>query len=234
MPAMSSTRVPCPVCRAVLVSFLAALSAVVPGCATESSRALEPQSVAARYTPYSGPKYRVVIGKIDNKSGYGSGIFADDPNSLGMQARQILKNHLVQSGRFVVLERANLEELGREATLAGREQVITAGQVVLTGAVTEFGRKTTGGRVLGGILGRSKNQVAYCKISISVADVSDSTLLFSAQGAGEYQLSNAEVLGTGGTAGYDSTLNDKVLNLAMMEVVQRLCEAVESGEWKPR
>lgn len=227
----SGLRRECAVHATIVVALLATLAS---GCTSQSSRTIEPQSVQQRWTPYSGPKYRIVIGKIDNKSGYGSGIFANDPNSLGMQARQMLKTHLSESGRFVVLDRANLEEFAREAKLAGSEQRIAGGQVVLTGAVTEFGRKTTGGRVLGGILGRSKTQIAYCKVAISIANVTDSSILYSTQGAGEFELSNAEVLGTGGAAGYDATLNDKVLNLAMIEVVQKLAMAVEAGEWGPQ
>jgi len=53
------------------------------------------------------------------------------------------------------------------------------------------------------------------------------------QGAGEYSLSNREVIGFGGTASYDSTLNGKVLDLAMREAVNRLAEAIDAGAWKP-
>jgi curli biogenesis system outer membrane secretion channel CsgG len=60
-----------------------------------------------------------------------------------------------------------------------------------------------------------------------------SEVIFSVQGAGEYALSNREVIGFGGTASYDSTLNGKVLDLAIREAVNRLVEGVESGQWKP-
>ena len=55
----------------------------------------------------------------------------------------------------------------------------------------------------------------------------------SAQGAGEYALSDREVLGFGGASSYDSTLNGKVLDLAIREAVDRLVEGVEQGKWKP-
>ena len=41
------------------------------------------------------------------------------------------------------------------------------------------------------------------------------------------------MLGFGGTAGYDSTLNGKVLDLAIREAVNNLVSGVESGQWKP-
>jgi curli biogenesis system outer membrane secretion channel CsgG len=65
-----------------------------------------------------------------------------------------------------------------------------------------------------------------------VVDAVTSEVIFSVQGAGEYALSNREVIGFGGTASYDSTLNGKVLDLAIREAVNRLVEGVESGQWK--
>jgi curli biogenesis system outer membrane secretion channel CsgG len=63
-------------------------------------------------------------------------------------------------------------------------------------------------------------------------DVLTSEVVYSVQGAGEYALSNREVVGFGGTAGYDSTLNGKVLDLAVREAVDRLVEGLEQGKWK--
>jgi len=41
------------------------------------------------------------------------------------------------------------------------------------------------------------------------------------------------VLGFGSTAGYDATLNGKVLDLAIREAVNALTAGVDSGAWKP-
>ena len=51
------------------------------------------------------------------------------------------------------------------------------------------------------------------------------------RGAGEYELSNREVLGFGGTAGYDATLNGKVLDLAIREAVSNLVAGMDAGQW---
>jgi curli biogenesis system outer membrane secretion channel CsgG len=53
--------------------------------------------------------------------------------------------------------------------------------------------------------------------------------VYSTAGAGEYSLSNREVLGFGGTASYDATLNGKVLDLAMREAVDKLVAGVDAG-----
>jgi curli biogenesis system outer membrane secretion channel CsgG len=86
---------------------------------------------------------------------------------------------------------------------------------------------------LGGLLGKERTQTAYAKVSRTVVNVKTSESIYAVQGAGEYQLSHKEVLGFGGTAGYDATLNDKVLNLAIMEAVQKLVDSLEKKAWRP-
>jgi curli biogenesis system outer membrane secretion channel CsgG len=161
------------------------------------------------------------------------GLFSDGVDRLGSQAKTILITHLQQSKRFVVVDRENMSEIQQEAKLRGKEQKLSGANFVLTGDVTEFGRKETGDQQLFGILGRGKTQVAYSKVSVNVVNALTSEVVFSVQGAGEYALSNREIIGFGGTASYDSTLNGKVLDLAIREAVNRLVEGIERGTWKP-
>jgi curli biogenesis system outer membrane secretion channel CsgG len=202
-------------------------------CATETSTTVAPKQVASAAIPYSGPKNPISVGKFDNRSTFLRGLFSDGVDRLGSQAKTILVTHLQQSNRFVVLDRENMTEIQQEAKLRNKDQKLKGAQFVLTGDVTEFGRKETGDQQLFGILGRGKTQVAYSKVSINVVNVLTSEVVFSVQGAGEYALSNREIIGFGGTASYDSTLNGKVLDLAIREAVNRLVEGIERGAWKP-
>ncbi len=203
------------------------------GCATESSRSIEPKQVATASTPYQGPRSTIAVGKFDNRSNFLRGLFSDGVDRLGSQAKTILVTHLQQSNRFVVVDRDNMNEIRQEAQLRGKAQSLQGANYVLTGDVTEFGRKETGDQQLFGILGRGKTQVAYSKVSINVVNALTSEVVFSVQGAGEYALSSREIIGLGGSASYDSTLNGKVLDLAIREAVNRLVDAVERGTWKP-
>jgi curli biogenesis system outer membrane secretion channel CsgG len=203
------------------------------GCATEKSVTLTPAKVESAGTSYSGIKHQLAVGKFDNRSGFLRGIFSDGIDRLGSQSKTILVSHLKQSNRFIVLDRDNLTEIKEEAKLSGRTQQLKGAAYVITGDVTEFGRKETGDQQLFGILGRGKTQVAYSKVSLNVVDTVTSEVIFSVQGAGEYALSNREVVGFGGTSGYDSTLNGKVLDLAIREAVNRLVDGIEQGAWKP-
>ena len=152
---------------------------------------------------------------------------------LGSQAKTILISHLQQTGRFNVLDRDNMPEIKQEAEFAKTAQSIKGASYVVTGDVTEFGRKEVGDKQLFGILGRGKSQIAYAKVSLNIVNVRTSEVVFSVQGAGEYSLDSREVIGFGGTSSYDSTLNGKVLDLAMREAVNRLVDGLQSGAWQP-
>lgn len=209
------------VCAAFLLS----------GCASESSRTVSVEKVASYNSGYSGPKSAVSVGKFDNRSNYMNGIFSDGVDRLGNQSKTILMTHLQQTGRFNVMDRANMGEIKTEAGISGKRQQLKGASYVITGDVTEFGRKETGDRALFGILGRGKTQVAYAKVALNVVNVNTSEVVFSSQGAGEYALSNREIIGFGGTAGYDSTLNGKVLDLAIREAVNNLVQGIDNHAW---
>ena len=220
-----------------IISSSTALFAVVllSSCATESSRTLEVAKVtsAATASTYVGAKSPIAVGKFDNRSSYMNGIFSDGVDHLGGQAKTILVTHLQQTGRFSVLERTNMSEIGQEALYKGTTQKIKGADYVVTGDVTEFGRKEVGDQALFGILGQGKQQIAYAKVALNIVDVGTSEVVFSTQGSGEFSLSNREIIGFGGTASYDSTLNGKVLDLAIREAVNSLVANIDSGVWKP-
>lgn len=205
------------------------------GCATENSKVITPTSTQAATTAsqYKGVKSVISVGKFDNKSSFQNGVFSDGPDQLGNQSKTILISHLQQTGRFSVVDRTNMSEIASEAKIKGKKQNLKDATYVITGDVTEFGRKTVGDHQLFGILGRGKEQVAYAKVTLNVVNVETSEVVYSSQGAGEYNLSNREVLGFGGTASYDATLNGKVLDLAIREAVNNLVNGIESGSWQP-
>jgi curli biogenesis system outer membrane secretion channel CsgG len=213
-------------------SATAILCALALGaCATESSRTVEVAKVQSAATTYSGARIPITVGKFDNRSSFMRGVFSDGVDRLGSQAKTTLIFHLQQSQRFAVQDRDNMTETGQEAKIAGTAQLLRGATFVVTGDITEFGRKEVGDHQLFGLLGRGKSQIAYAKVTLNIVNSLTSEIVFSAPGAGEYELSNREVLGFGGTASYDSTLNGKVLDLAMREAVNNLVSARDAGQW---
>jgi curli biogenesis system outer membrane secretion channel CsgG len=218
--------------KLVLTAVLA--SVFLTACSTtETSRTLQaPQVTAATAAvKYTGVKTPVSVGKFDNRSSYMRGIFSDNVDRLGGQAKTILETHLQQSGYFSVLNRDNLSELQQESGFSKSSQAIKGARFVLTGDVSEFGRKEVGDHQLFGVLGRGKTQIAYAKVNLNVVDVKTAEIVHSVQGAGEYALSEREVLGFGSSASYDSTLNGKVLDLAVREAVNKLVLDVQNNSW---
>lgn len=216
--------------KAVLAAGVSTI--ILSGCATTSSQVIETPKVASYGTPYNGAKSKLVVGQFVNRSNFQNGLFSTGVDTLGNQAKTSLMSHLQQTNRFSVMDRDNMQLLSGEAQLTGTQQSLKGARYVVTGDVTEFGRKAIGDRQLFGILGKGKSQIAYSKVTLNVVDVTTSEVVYSVQGAGEYSLSEREVIGFGSTASYDATLNGKVLDLAIREVVNKLVAGLESGNWK--
>ncbi|MCR4942263.1 MAG: CsgG/HfaB family protein [Campylobacter sp.] len=199
------------------------------GCAKESSRTVEIAQVKSAAVAYNGVKMSVSVGRFNNQSTFGNGIFANGEDRLGSQAQTILVSSLQESGRFSVLDRTNMSALAQESKLSKSTLNLKGAKYIITGDVVEFGRKTSGDKQLFGILGHGKTQIAHSKVTLNLIKVATGEVVTSASGAGEYALSEREILGFGSSAGYDSTLNGKVLSLSIREAVDNLVMKVENG-----
>jgi curli biogenesis system outer membrane secretion channel CsgG len=211
--------------------FALVFALTLAGCATESSHSVVVEKVQSANAPYTGARIPITVGKFDNHSSFFRGVFSDGVDRLGNQAKTTLIAHLQQSQRFAVQDRDNLAEAGQEAKLQGKAVSLRGASYLVTGDVSEFGRKEVGDQQLFGLLGRGKKQIAYAKITLNIINSVTSEVVYSARGAGEFELSNREVLGFGGTAGYDATLNGKVLDLAMREAINNLVAGKDAGQW---
>lgn len=209
------------------------LAGFMSGCATESSRTVPvPQAQKMQPPESNGPHIAIAAGKFANRSNYMNGIFSDGIDRLGNQARTLLLSRLQQSGRFTVMDRDNMTEGKQESAFLHQGQKIAGAHYLVTGDVTAFGRKETGDMALFGIAGVGHAQIAYAKVSLQLVNPLTSQIVITSDGAAEYKLSEREILGFGGTSGYDSTLNGKVLDRAIQDAVNRLSAAVDAGQIK--
>lgn len=206
---------------------------LLSGCVQEEARTLPIQKVESATRPHAGPRVQISVGKFDNRSSFMRGVFSNGEDRMGSQAQTILITHLQQSQRFNVLDRSVLSEIKQEASFNKQAQNIKGADYVITGDVSEFGRKDVGDQQLFGILGRGKTQIAYAKVNLNIVNILTSEVVHSIQGAGEYSLSAREIIGFGGTAGYDATLNGKVLDLAIRDAINNLITSMDAGTWKP-
>jgi len=215
------------VCVSLCMSFFA-------GCAAQQThRTIEAPTVTSYNTNYSGAKTAIVVGDFDNRSDYARGLFSTGIDQLAGQAKTVLKTHLQQTNRFNLMDRDSTTVAATEANYLKQTQNIKGARYAVTGAITEFGRKEVGDKQLFGLLGAGKQQIAYAKVQLNIVDVLTSEVVQATQGAGEYALSEREILGFGSNAGYDATLNGKVLDLAVREAINQLVIAIEQGRWNP-
>ena len=177
-----------------------------------------------------GLKRKVAIARFTNETAYGRSFLVDeDSNPIGKQAVDILSKKLLDSGKFILLERAELSKINAELSLSDLGQLKNSADYLIVGSITAFGRKTEG-KV--GIFTRKKKQIAYAKVTIRLVDVQTGQIIYAEEGSGEAYSEVKTSIGMGPTAGYDSTLNDKVLDAAITNLASRIIENLLQKPWR--
>jgi len=175
-------------------------------------------------------KRKVAISRFTNETKYGQSFFLDQNQDLiGKQAMDILSSRLAATDKFLLLERADIEKINRELKIGGISSLNIPADYLIVGSVSEFGRKETGEV---GIFSRTKRQSTYAKVNVRLVDIYTGQIIYSEEGEGEAFSEAGTVLGIGGRAGYDSTLNDKVISAAISKLVNNLVENLLEKPWR--
>lgn len=133
---------------ALLLSVL-----TLAGCAGSSAQVVSssggPSIQAVQAQPYNGPMQRIAVSSFE---------FQGSAGGVGAAMSDMLTDALVNSGRFIVLERQRLNEVTAEQDLAnsGRFKKETAApigqlegaQLLVRGSVTQFEPDCKGGSIL--------------------------------------------------------------------------------------
>lgn len=175
-------------------------------------------------------KRKIAIGRFTNDTLYGKALLLPgqrDP--LGAQAAAMMATALVRTHRFIVLERRNIGMVQAEQALDHRRGDIAGADVLLVGAVTEFGRQTEGED---GFLSNTKKQVANAKVAIRLVDARTARVIFTASGTGKASIENGTIAGFGNRAGYDETLNDRAIGAAIDDVTNEVVERLDQLPWR--
>jgi curli biogenesis system outer membrane secretion channel CsgG len=191
-------------------------------------------AISAPKVMHKGPKLRVGVVDFMNKTSYGAG-------RLGTSASDILTTELFKTGAFIIVERAQLQQLIGEQTLGqtgvvSGETAAQAGKVLglnalVSGSVSQFGVSTSGADY--GVY-KQKVQTAKCAVDVRVIDTSTGQLLFADSGKGEFERKASEVLGLGQRAGYDETLGQEALRSAITKFMDNLVQQLQNVEWSGR
>ena len=175
-------------------------------------------------------KRTVAIARFTNETASGSTFLVDKSgDKLGKQASDILTARLTATGRFLMFERTDGDEVQAEKIIAGMQSEGVSVDYLILGSVSEFGRSVESES---GVFSRSKTQKAYAKVNVRLVEVSTGRIVYSEEGAGEAFSETKKTLGVGGSAGYDQSLTDKAISAAISKLVSSLVENLTKGKWK--
>lgn len=131
-------------------------------------------SVCAKRTRRKTLKRKVAIGRFSNETQYGKGLFYNRENDpMRKQAMDILSAKLASSGKFILLERDDLDVLVQEA---GAEMQKIGADYIILGSITEFGRKIEGDNK---VFSSTKTQTVEAGVSIRLVDVASGMIIYS-------------------------------------------------------
>lgn len=168
-------------------------------------------------------KRKVAIGRFSNETQYGKSIFFNR-EQMGKQALDILSTKLAASGKFILLERTDLDILVAEDSL----DKIGADYIIL-GSITQFGRKTEGSS---GFFTKTKTQTAEAGVSIRLVEAATGVIIYSDEAKGYAETVTKTVLGFGGSAGHDATLSDKAISAALSQLVENIINKCMDKPWR--
>lgn len=175
-------------------------------------------------------KRTVAIARFTNETVSGTTFLIDKSgDKLGKQASDILTARLAATGRFLMFERTDSDEVQAEKLIAGMEDQGVSVDYLILGSVSEFGRSVESES---GVFSRSKTQKAYAKVNVRLVEVSTGRIIYSEEGAGEAFSEMKKTLGVGGSAGYDQSLTDKAISASISKLVSSLVENLTKAPWK--
>ena len=172
-------------------------------------------------------KRKVAIGRFSNETQYAKGLFYDKENDpMRKQALDILSSKLASSGKFILLEREDLDILVAEAGDAMRK--IGADYIIL-GSITEYGRKAEGQQK---VFSSTKTQTVEAGVSIRLVEAATGLIIYSDEAKGYAETTSKQTLGLGGTSGFDATLSDKARSAALSQLVESIINKCMDKPWR--
>lgn len=170
-------------------------------------------------------KPRIAVLKIENKSEYWHG-------TLGPAIEDWLVDGLVQSGKFSVMERQQLNSILAEQglSLSGAvddKTAIQAGkilgcQLVVMGAVTDFSIHKSGATGAFGVgfdVGKTK---AEGMLNVRLVNTTTSEIVYTGTEKGEASFSKVTVAGFGGGVDWDESMARQIFEPAVQRATQKL------------
>jgi len=189
-----------------------------------------------------GLKKRVAVMNFEDRSGYG--------HNIGTGLADMLVTQLVKSGKFMVIEREELQSVLREQGLglSGMVTPQSAAQVgkllgvelMVTGSVTEFGEKRSAvGGAIGkiGIGGKISKRKARAVVDIRLVNTTTGEILLAEKAVGEAGSTSLdrirfEDIDFGNPTTWDRTILGKAAREAVDKCVEYITQAMKKIPWQ--
>lgn len=175
-------------------------------------------------------KRKVAIARFTDETRH-SNLFAINQNGdrIGKQAMDILSARLNQTGKFILIERSDIDKINSEKALANLNTEAIGADYLIIGSVSEFGRSAESEV---GIFSRNKIQKAKAKVNVRLVEVATGRIIYSEEGSGEATAEANTVFGVGARAAYDSSLDDKAISAAISQLINNLINNLMDKPWR--
>lgn len=245
----------------IVALLLLVLGACAPQVTTSASSGLTTEK--SPYASYTGPRAKAIIASFACKAqkctsgadptqvgtailgklfGVEVSVAKDD---IGAGIADMLTTALINTNHFVLYDRSLLDQLQKEASLGNNSQQLQSADLLITGTITSFepeaGRSSSGGGVLGGLLGAVgvSQKKAYIAVDFKVVDVRTSAVVAAFRVEGEATDTNfSGALGAlapalGGALGqYQKTPMGKAIALMAASAVDELIKRIPRQYFK--
>lgn len=179
-------------------------------------------------TEFNGLKRLVAIGRFSDETKRGNSFLVDQNNNrLGKQASDILSSRLTASGKFIMLERPDVQLLRSESNQFESSKI--GADYLIVGSVSEFGRRTESDIA---IFSRNKIQIANATVNVRLIEVKTGRIVYTEEASGEARAEANQVLGVGKTAAYDTSLDDKAVSAAISKLVSNIMNNLMDSPWQ--
>jgi len=218
----------------------------------------KPPATPPKPAPYTGLKKRLAVMPIELKTTVqvnGTTVRESGdkgPGNIGSAMTEQLTTALVNTGRFVVLERKALADVQQEQQLAQSGQVnpatapqpgmLIGAEWLITAAITEYESKSSrsiGGLVLGNLGLGGRKSTAKVVMDVRIIDATTGEVLDSVKASGDAKSTGAigglavkGVVVAGGKE--DNTPIGQATRTALATAVQFICDRMESLPWRGR
>jgi len=247
--------------KAFLILNLIGLMSWLFFCAPAASSAPGSQQTIAeaQSEAYDGPKARLAVGEFQDKTAKGGGevswmgMFGMNFKQIGDGMRDMLTTALFNTNRFIVLERAQLNEVLQEQDLATAGRIkkgteaktgeIYGADLIVTAAVTEFegSAKGVGGgtRVLGVTVGGGLKK-AHLAIDLRIIDATTSQIVAATSVEGSAtSIAAGGATNIGGSlpvalGGFSKTPTEKAIRACIQKAVEYVVSKTPPDYYKYR